>query len=61
MKKARPTLAPVWGMMEGLVFVLSRASDHRGSSPESSMVLEPELQLGLESLAPPPANANTSS
>lgn len=61
LKQAGPTLAPVCAMMEGPVFVLSMASDHRGSSSESSALSEQELQLGLQSLAPPPANANASS
>lgn len=57
---AGPTLAPAWGTMKDLVFVLSRAAERRGNTSNPSMLLEPELQLALHSLAPAPANANTS-
>ena len=30
-ENAGPTLAPAWGTMKDLVFVLSRASDHGGN------------------------------
>lgn len=60
-EKAGPILAPAWGTVKDLLlFVLSRASDHRGNVSDSSMLLEPELEPSLHSLAPAPASANTS-
>ena len=45
-ENAGPTLAPAWGTMKDLVFVLSRASARGGNTSNPSMRLEPELQLG---------------